>query len=166
MKILGIDPGLATTGYGIIEIKGSKMTHIDCGTLSTPAKISLAERLKIIGKTFKSLLDEYIITDIAIEDLFFNTNTKTAMAVAQARGVLLYLSEEARLNISSYTPPQIKAGICGYGQASKSQVKYMVKKLLNLQFDPKPDDAADALAIAICHSNYRTTHQKLKQSND
>ena len=162
MKILGIDPGLATTGYGIIEIIGSKISHIDCGILSTPANTPLAERLSMIGKTFKALIKQNIITDIAIEDLFFNTNTKTALAVAQARGVVLYLAEEAHLNISSYTPPQIKAGICGYGQASKSQVKYMVKKLLNLQFDPKPDDAADALAIAICHSNYRSTHQKLK----
>ena len=162
MKILGIDPGLATTGYGIIDIKGSKYSICDYGIISTPADKTLAERLEIIASAFKKILTKYKINEVAIEELFFNSNTKTALAVAQARGIYLLIAQASRIPIESYTPSQIKSGISGYGQASKSQVQYMVKKLLNLKETPKPDDAADALAIAICHHNTRSTKKALQ----
>ena len=161
MKILGIDPGLATTGYGIIDIKGSKYSICDYGSITTPADKTLAERLEIIASAFKKILTKYKINEVAIEELFFNSNTKTALAVAQARGIYLLIAQASRIPIESYTPSQIKSGISGYGQASKSQVQYMVKKLLNLKETPKPDDAADALAIAILHLNTRSTKKTL-----
>ncbi len=154
MIILGLDPGLATTGYGVIKKTGSKITMLDYGTLKTPANTPLPQRLKSIATQLTELLNTYAIDEFAIESLFFNTNTKTAIDVAQARGVLVLLGEQANKPIYNYTPPQVKSGICGYGKAIKSQVQFMVKKLLNLKTTPKPDDAADALALAICHSNY------------
>ena len=131
-------------------------------TPNTPGYWTLAERLEIIASAFKKILTKYKINEVAIEELFFNSNTKTALAVAQARGIYLLIAQASRIPIESYTPSQIKSGISGYGQASKSQVQYMVKKLLNLKETPKPDDAADALAIAICHHNTRSTKKTLQ----
>ena len=156
MKILGIDPGLATTGYGIIHVKGSKITVCDFGIITTPSDKTLPERLEIIASAFKKILTENQVNEVAIEELFFNNNAKTALSVAQARGIYLLIAQASRIPIESYTPTQIKSGISGYGQAAKSQVQYMVQKLLNLKEKPKPDDAADALAIAICHNNSRS----------
>jgi crossover junction endodeoxyribonuclease RuvC len=164
MIILGIDPGLATTGYGVIESQGSKIKLIDFGIITTPSDKSLPERLEMIASTFKTLLSKHTVDEVAIEELFFNTNAKTAMAVAQARGIYLLISQASRIPIASYSPPQIKSGISGYGQASKSQVQFMVKKLLNLETTPKPDDAADALAIAICHNNMRSSKNTIKEA--
>tara|TARA_B100000131_G_C18099833_1_gene605551 strand:- start:640 stop:1143 length:504 start_codon:yes stop_codon:yes gene_type:complete len=166
MKILGIDPGLATTGYGIITITGSKFTLSDYGIITTPADKTLPERLEIIASAFKKTLIKHNIDEVAIEELFFNSNTKTALAVAQARGIYLLIAQASRIPIKSYTPSQIKCGISGYGQATKSQVQYMVKKLLNLTEIPKPDDAADALAIAICHHNSRSIKKELQTTTN
>ena len=162
MRILGIDPGLATTGYGIINVEGSKISIIDYGIITTPADKKLPERLEIIASAFKKILTDHQIDEVAVEELFFNNNAKTALAVAQARGIYLLIAQASKIPIESYTPSQIKAGISGYGQASKPQVQYMVQKLLNLKEKPKPDDAADALAIAICHNNSRTTKKTLQ----
>jgi crossover junction endodeoxyribonuclease RuvC len=153
MIILGLDPGYAIIGYGIIEKTGSKITPISYGAITTKANTPLASRLSNINHDIKKLLSKYTIEQVAIEDLFFNKNTKTAMAVAQARGVLVTAAYDACKKVYSYTPPEIKSGVTGYGQATKSQIQYMVTKLLNLPSPPKPDDTADALAVAICHAN-------------
>lgn len=153
MIILGIDPGLATTGYGVIEKKGSKLIPIDYGILSTSLTQSLPERLANIFKDLLQLFKKFNIEEVAVEELFFNNNAKTAMAVAQARGVILLAAQEEKKDIFSYTPPQVKSCVCGFGKAVKEQVQYMVKQLLNLELTPKPDDAADALAVAICHAH-------------
>ena len=153
MIILGIDPGLATTGYGLIKQDGSKINHIESGVISTPPHTPLTQRLKIISKTLTTIITLFSPKVVAVEELFFNNNAKTAMLVGQARGVILLTAANFELDIVDYTPMQIKSGICGYGKAEKKQVQYMVKKLLRLSSVPKPDDAADALAVAICHSH-------------
>ncbi len=153
MKILGIDPGLATTGFGIIEKIGSKFTCVEYGTIDTPAGLELSSRLELIAQQLNVLFLKYYIYCVAMESLFFKTNKKTAMLVAQARGVLLLTSRQHNKQITAYTPPQVKTGVCGYGRAEKKQVQYMVQKLLNLDKIPKPDDAADGLALAICHAH-------------
>ena len=155
MIILGLDPGLATTGYGLIESTGSKYKLLDYGVLLTQAKTPFSKRLNELSDMVMALFKKYEIDEVAIEDLFFSTNRKTAMSVAQARGVLVLTAEQHKKPNFSYTPSQVKSGICGYGGADKQQMQYMVKKLLNLTETPKPDDAADALAIAICHSHSR-----------
>jgi len=141
-----------------VEQKGNTFRHIKHGTISTPANTDFNERLLSIGTQLDQLFTTYPITGVAIESLFFNSNTKTAINVAQARGIMLYVTQQRHLPIHSYTPPQIKLGICGFGRATKNQVQYMVKQLLNLSTIPKPDDAADALAIAICHGHLKKTH--------
>ena len=153
MMILGLDPGYAIVGYGIIEKKGWKLIPINFGAITTKATTSFAERLSIIKKELDNLFNTYKIEEVAIEELFFNKNTKTAMAVAQARGVLVASSYDKCNKVFSYTPPEIKSGVTGFGQATKKQIQYMVTKLLNLSSTPKPDDTADALAVAICHAN-------------
>ncbi len=153
MIILGIDPGLATTGYGLIKQDGSKINHIESGVISTPPHTPLTQRLKIISKTLTTIITLFSPKVVAVEELFFNNNAKTAMLVGQARGVILLTAANFELDIVDYTPMQIKSGICGYGKAEKMQLQYMVKKLLRLSSVPKPDDAADALAVAICHSH-------------
>ncbi|MGE4169467.1 MAG: crossover junction endodeoxyribonuclease RuvC [Candidatus Margulisiibacteriota bacterium] len=155
MVILGLDPGLATTGYGLIEKKGSKLRFIEHGILTTPPKMELSKRLLMLSNKLKDLLSSHQPTSMAIEELFFAKNVTTAMVVSQARGVLLLTAEQAGIEaISSYTPLQVKTAVCGYGKAEKQQVQYMVKQLLNLPDIPKPDDAADGLALAICHSHF------------
>lgn len=153
MIILGLDPGLATTGYGVVKEEGSRFTLLDYGVISTPAGTDLSKRLVSINAHLKSLLATYQPDMVAVEELFFNNNAKTALLVGQARGVLLLTVEHARIPLFSYTPLEVKMAVCGYGRADKQQVQYMVTSLLNLNAIPKPDDAADALAIAICHSH-------------
>lgn len=153
MIILGLDPGYAIVGYGIIEKKGSKLIPINFGAITTKPSSPFAERLSIIKKELDQLFNTHSIEVVAIEELFFNKNTKTAMAVAQARGVLVTSSYDNCKKVFSYTPPEIKSGVTGFGQATKKQIQYMVTKLLNLSSTPKPDDTADALAVAICHAN-------------
>jgi len=151
--ILGIDPGLATTGYGVVAFEKGKASLIDYGVIKTPAGLPLPDRLLLISQLFSKVLTAFTPQCVAVEELFFNTNTTTAMAVAQSRGVILLKAKEAGLLVSSYTPLQVKLAICGYGKADKRQVQYMVKQLLNMAKIPKPDDAADALGIAICHGH-------------
>lgn len=149
--IIGIDPGTATTGYGIIRSKGKEYECLDYGTIDTPAKWKPEDRLQKIGENFNMLLNEYNPTVMAIESLFFFKNVKTALPVSQARGVILMFAAQKGLQVHEYTPLQAKMATVGYGKAEKRQVQEMVKILLNLDEIPKPDDAADALAIAICH---------------
>ena len=153
MIILGIDPGLAIVGYGVIECIGNRYKPIDCGCITTDSKILFPNRLKIIYDEMLSLIDKYKPDDVAMEELFFNKNVKTAIKVGQARGVEILAAINKGLDVYEYTPLQIKQSVVGYGRAEKRQVQEMVKLLLNLKEIPKPDDAADALAVAICHSS-------------
>jgi crossover junction endodeoxyribonuclease RuvC len=153
MIVIGIDPGIATTGFGVIEKIGSKLKLIDYGVISTPAHTPLSRRLGQLAAELRGLIGRTTPVHMAVEELFFNTNAKTALIVAQARGVILLVGEETGLPVYGYTPIQVKLGVSGYGRADKNQVQQMVKQLLNLDKIPKPDDAADALAIAICHAH-------------
>ncbi len=151
MIILGIDPGIAIVGYSIIECKGNNMKAIEYGCIKTDSKLSFPERIKIIYDNLNNIIEEYKPQDLAVEELFFNKNVKTAIQVGQARGVEILAGVNKGLDIYEYTPLQIKQAITGYGRADKKQIQEMVKILLNLNQVPKPDDVADALAVAICH---------------
>lgn len=150
MIIMGFDPGLADTGYGIIKTEGSRLRCLDYGSIKTPAHTPLPERLLTIYQRVRELIKEYQPERIAVEHLFFSKNVSTAMAVGQARGIVLLALAEANIPLVEFTPNQVKQAVSSYGSASKTQVQRMVKVLLNLEEIPKPDDAADALAIAIC----------------
>ena len=149
--IIGIDPGTATTGYGVIKSKGRQYECLSYGTIDTSPKWKPEDRLQKIGEDFNRLLNEYNPSVMAIENLFFFKNVKTALPVSQARGVFLMLAAQKGLQVHEYTPLQAKMATVGYGKAEKRQVQEMVKILLNLDDIPKPNDAADALAVAICH---------------
>jgi crossover junction endodeoxyribonuclease RuvC len=153
VKILGIDPGTATTGFGIVEKKQSKLISVDYGVISTPKELDMSNRLLILYEDIKEIIDHHKPDIIAVEQLFFARNVTTAITVGQARGVVLLAAQKADLKIVEFTPLQVKQSVTGYGQATKKQVQEMVKKILDLSQIPKPDDAADALAIAICSSN-------------
>ncbi|SHH14359.1 crossover junction endodeoxyribonuclease RuvC [Tepidibacter thalassicus] len=151
MIVLGIDPGIAILGYGIVEYKGNKFKVIDYGCVETSSKLTILQRLEKIYKGVDILIKKYKIDEVAIEELFFNKNVKTAITVAQARGVAMLACAHNNVATYEYTPLQVKQGVVGYGRAEKIQVQSMMKSLLNLKKIPKPDDVADALAIAICH---------------
>lgn len=151
MIILGIDPGIAAVGYSIVECKGNSMKALDYGCIKTKSTELFPDRIKTIYDSLIEIIEEYQPEDLAIEELFFNKNVKTAIKVGQARGVEILAAINKGLEIYEYTPLQIKQATVGYGRADKKQVQEMVKLLLNLKEIPKPDDAADALAIAICH---------------
>ena len=151
MLTLGIDPGTATTGYGLITEKRSKLVFIDHGIISTSKKESPQSRLRRIYSELKAIISEYKPKMIAIEKLYFGVNSKTAISVGQARGMSLLAAAEAKVPVTEYSPLEVKMAVTGYGKADKKQVQQMVKTLLRLSDLPKPDDAADALAIAICH---------------
>ncbi len=153
MRILGIDPGYATIGYGIVEYDNFRFKTIAYGAITTPADKIFSDRLCDIYEDITTLLEKYNPDCLAIERLYFNTNTTTAIDVAQARGVILLAARKNNINISEYTPLQVKQSITGYGRAEKHQVMEMVKNLLQLKSVPKPDDTADALALAICHGH-------------
>ena len=153
MIILGIDPGIAIVGYGVIKYTGNYCRVIDYGCVKTDAKLLFPDRLKIIYDKLTKIIDTYRPDDLAIEELFFNKNVKTAIKVGQARGVEILAGINKGLDVYEYTPLQIKQAIVGYGRAEKHQVQEMVKLLLNLKDIPKPDDVADALAVAICHGS-------------
>ncbi|MGI6593947.1 MAG: crossover junction endodeoxyribonuclease RuvC [Christensenellales bacterium] len=153
MRIIGIDPGYGILGFGIIDYQNNKHTLVDYGVIKTSKDISFPDRLLHIGKRLNELLEIYNPKEMAVEELFFQKNAKTAMFVAQARGVILYVAKEKNIPVYEYTPLQIKQGLTGYGRAEKIQIQQMVKLFLNLTKIPKPDDAADALAVAITHSN-------------
>jgi crossover junction endodeoxyribonuclease RuvC len=151
--ILGIDPGIADTGYGIICTNNDKFICLTYGSIKTSAKLPLADRLQIISEELYELIKRYKPQLIAVEQLFFCTNVKTAIMVGEARGVVLLTAKQYNVAITEYTPLQVKQAVSAYGKASKLQVQKMVKLLLNLNELPKPDDAADALAVAICAAN-------------
>ena len=153
MIILGIDPGIAIVGYSIVECTGNKFKAIDYGAIRTESDTLFPDRIKIIYDRLIEIIERYNPDDLAVEELFFNKNVKTAIKVGQARGVEILAAVNKGLNIYEYTPLQIKQAVVGYGRADKSQVQEMVKILLNLKEKPKPDDVADALAVAICHGS-------------
>ena len=151
--ILGIDPGYGRTGYGVVEVEGSKYRALEYGVIETHAGDEFVQRLKDLNREMRLIIDKYKPDLSAVEDLFFYNNAKTAMKVGQARGVILLTLVEAGIPIVEYTPLQVKQAISSYGKADKKQVQEMVKLFLNLKEIPRPDDAADALAIAICAGN-------------
>jgi crossover junction endodeoxyribonuclease RuvC len=151
MLTLGIDPGTATTGYGLVRQHADKLVHVHCGVITTTPKDSSQDRLRKIHTELKQLISEHKPTHMAVERLFFGVNTKTAMAVGQARGIVLLTAAEHGLPVIEYTPLEVKVAVTGYGKAEKKQIQQMVKFLLKMADIPKPDDAADALAVAICH---------------
>ncbi len=153
MRILGIDPGLATVGYGVIEYNEPRFSVLGYGAVTTPAHTEIGKRLSMIYDDISALVARYRPTELAIEELFFNTNATTGIAVAEARGVILLCAERLGLKVSEYTPLQVKQAVVGYGRAEKRQVIEMTKSILSLTVTPKPDDTADALAIAICHAH-------------
>jgi crossover junction endodeoxyribonuclease RuvC len=165
MIILGIDPGLATVGYGVIKSENNKFATIAYGAIITPPRTPVHERLQTIYEKARDLISCYGPDDLAIEELFYNTNQKTVIPVCEARGVLLLCAHQNGLDISEYTPLQVKQSVVGYGRAEKIQVQTMVKNILRLEKLPKPDDAADALAIAICHAHSKKINSLQKLMN-
>lgn len=153
MIILGIDPGLATMGYGVIEVLGEKRRVVQFGTLNTKAKSPTPQRLRSIFKGVTELIEMYQPEDVAFEELFFSKNVTTGMSVSAARGAAIVAAAEKTENLYEYTPMQIKQAVTGYGGADKHQVQQMVRLLLNMEEIARPDDAADALAVALTHAN-------------
>jgi crossover junction endodeoxyribonuclease RuvC len=151
MLVLGIDPGLATTGYGFVREVDRSLVSVAYGAVRTPAHTPIAERLMQLHRELTELLEQYRPDVAAVEELFFSTNARTAIAVGQARGVVLLTLAQAGIPIAEYTPLQVKQAITGYGQADKTQVQQMVCILLNLREVPRPDDVTDALAVSVCH---------------
>lgn len=152
MNILGIDPGTATTGFGIISSTRKKDEYalVDFGVITTKKTLSDSQRLAILAADLHQLIKKYKPGAVGVEKLFLTTNQKTVMTVSQARGVVLLLAQQNKIPIFEFTPLQVKSFICGYGKAEKKQVQYIVQKTFKLKSIPKPDDAADALAIALC----------------
>lgn len=153
MRVLGIDPGFATTGYGVVERVAGKLRPVSYGAIRTPATLPQAGRLAFLRHELLGILTATAPDVVAIERLFFNSNVRTAMSVGQASGVTLATAAEAGLEVVDYTPPEVKQSVVGVGNASKHQVQSMVAALLKLDAVPKPPDAADACALAICHLN-------------
>lgn len=157
MVILGIDPGFAIVGFGLLRTEAGNQNLISCGAITTPAGLSLPTRLLQIENDMAQLFDTFHPDAMAIEELFFNNNVTTGIGVAQARGVILTAAERAGVPIFEYSPSEVKLAITGYGKAEKRQIMDMVKRLLHLKSVPKPDDAADAVAIALCHARSFTS---------
>ncbi len=153
MIILGVDPGYALTGYALIEYQNNHFKVLDYGIIATKAKSYFPERLLVIERSLEQLIEKYQPQVMAIEELFFSRNTTTAIGTAQARGVAVVTGARHRLPVFEYTPKQVKLAVTGYGHADKAQVQQMVKTILNLEKIPKPDDVADAIAVAICHAH-------------
>lgn len=151
MRVLGIDPGTAITGYGVVEEVQGELEPLAFGVIKTPADQPLPRRLQLIYRAISDLAEEWKPTAAAVEELFFSRNVRTAMSVGQARGVALLALADAGLDVAEYTPLAIKQAVTGYGNADKAQIQEMVRLLLRLEKVPRPDDAADALAVAICH---------------
>ena len=157
MRILGIDPGYGITGFGLVEAQRGQVRLLRCGTMTTPAGMDFSARLEIIYEDMKELLSVAKPDVVAIEELFFGQNVTTGIGVAQSRGVILLAIRQAGLEVFQYKPMQVKQAVVGYGNATKHQVQDMTKRLLNLSAMPKPDDAADAIAIALCHGRSATS---------
>ncbi|MFH1533763.1 MAG: crossover junction endodeoxyribonuclease RuvC [Nitrospirota bacterium] len=161
MRIIGIDPGTAITGYSIIETNNGEISLLDYGCIRTPAGLPQSSRLNQIAKDLSTLIKQYKPQKAAIEKLFFKNNIKTAMQVSEARGVMLQKLEEKGIATDEYTPLEIKTAVCGYGKADKKMVQQMVKLILNMEEEPQPDDAADAIAIGICLANSTALKEKI-----
>ena len=157
MRILGIDPGIATIGFGLVESERGQVHMVTYGAITTPAGLPLSRRLLQIDRDMEELIGQLKPDVISIEELFFNTNITTGIAVAHGRGVILCAAERCGIPLYEYTPSQVKQAVVGYGKAEKRQVMQMVKMILKLKAVPRPDDAADALALAICHARSATS---------
>ena len=157
MRILGIDPGYGITGFGLVDAQRGQMTLLRCGAITTPAGMDFSARLEIIYEDMRKLLEMAKPDAVAIEELFFGQNVTTGIGVAQSRGVILLAIRQAGLEVFQYKPSQVKQSVGGYGNATKHQVMDMTRRLLNLSQMPKPDDAADAIAIALCHARSSTS---------
>lgn len=153
MVIMGIDPGFAITGYGIVKYEGNKFSVLDYGAITTNSSLVLSERLLVLSGRLEDLISKYKPYAISVEELFFNKNIKTALAAAHGRGIALLAAAKSTAEVFEYTPLQVKQAVVGYGRAEKAQMQQMVKVILNLPEVPKPDDVADALAVAICHAH-------------
>ncbi len=153
MIILGIDPGYAIVGWGVIEYSGSRFKPLGYGSIQTPSNLPMVDRLEMIYRGMNEIIEKYRPDEMAVEELFFNTNTTTAIAVAEARGIILLSARLRGVKIGEYTPLQVKQAVVGYGRADKKQVITMVTGMLGLREPPKPDDTADALAVAVCHAH-------------
>jgi len=153
MIIMGIDPGFAITGYGIVKYEGNRFTAIDYGAITTESSMELSKRLLLLYNGLVDIIDKFRPEAISIEELFFNKNTKTALNVGHGRGVAVLAAAQSGIDVFEYTPLQVKQAVVGYGRAEKVQIQQMVKIILNLYEIPKPDDVADALAVAVCHGN-------------
>ncbi|MFZ6019301.1 MAG: crossover junction endodeoxyribonuclease RuvC [Chloroflexota bacterium] len=151
MLVVGIDPGVATTGFGVVRDTVNGILLVDYGVVTTPPNLVLAQRLLLLHQELEKIIQLHRPESAAVEKLFFQKNVTTAIAVGQARGVALLTMAENQIEVSEYTPLEVKQAVAGYGSADKKQVQYMVKAILNMEVIPTPDDAADALAIAICH---------------
>ena len=157
MRILGIDPGVAIVGFGLIESDRGTLRMLQYGAFTTPAGLPLAARLAQINRDIEELIGTFRPDEISVEELFFSKNITTGIAVAHARGVILCAAEKKKIPIYEYTPMQVKQAVAGYGLADKKQVMDMTRRLLKLKSVPRPDDAADALAIALCHARSATS---------
>lgn len=161
MIVLGIDPGTAITGFAVLSCRGSEPVLVDCGVIRTEKSESSERRLLKLHSRMSELLSDHAPSDVAVEQLFFNTNVSTAIKVGQARGVVLLAAAAAGTRVGEYTPLQVKQAVVGYGRATKHQVQQMVKSILGLPEAPQPDDAADAVAVALCHAYSAKLNQKL-----
>lgn len=157
MLILGIDPGYAIVGFGLVESRGTRQKLVACGAINTPAGVRLSARLLQIANDLEELINQFKPDAMAIEELYFNNNVTTGIGVAQARGVIVMTAEKMGIPIYEYNPSQVKMSVVGYGKAEKRQVMDMTKRLLGLSAVPKPDDAADAVAVALCHARSSTS---------
>ena len=164
MRILGIDPGVATIGFGLVEADRAQVHMVTYGAITTPAGLPLSRRLYQIDRDMEELIGKLKPDVMAVEELFFNTNLTTGIAVAHGRGVILCAAEKCGVPLYEYTPGQVKLAVTGYGKAEKRQVMDMIRRLLHLKAVPRPDDAADALALALCHA--RSFTSRLPQSGD
>ena len=165
MRILGIDPGYGITGFGLIESERGQNRLLQCGAITTPPGMDFSARLEIIYEDMRKLLELSKPDAVAIEELFFGQNVTTGIGVAQSRGVILLAIRQAGLEVTSYKPMQVKQALVGYGNATKHQMQDMTKRLLHLNEMPKPDDAADAIAIALCHGRSATSLLAQAQQN-
>jgi len=159
--VLGIDPGIAIVGFGFVDKEGHKLTPVQYGSIETKAGTPQETRLIQVYESAGALMDKYKPDEVAVEKLFFNRNVTTAFAVGQARGVIILAAAQRGLPVAEYTPLQVKQAVVGYGKAEKRQVQEMVRMFLKLSAVPKPDDVADALAVAICHAHSVVLTNKL-----
>ncbi|KKC47272.1 MULTISPECIES: crossover junction endodeoxyribonuclease RuvC [Paenibacillus] len=163
MRILGIDPGIAIAGFGFIDKDGMKLTPVQYGSIETEAGTPHEVRLKQVYESASALMDKYKPDSVAVEKLFFNRNVTTAFTVGEARGVIILAAAQRGLPITEYTPMQVKQAVVGYGKAEKRQVQEMVRMFLKLAKVPKPDDVADALAVAVCHAHASGMMSKINE---